>query len=660
MAQEVIFAEQTLNGFALKADFGLYAYDIAPAPFSLVLGESYIVVWDGETFTCEAQDMSAIIEGGLALGNLASVGGAGNNEPFIIGWTQYGVTIFAIDNESAHSMAIYQDAGESYAPNDAVILSYSKSPVHYENVPKVWLTHPESTEETPVLVPFTYGEAVSKTVEPDFSAGDMAVPIGDGELVTELTIAKPKGLVPENIAKDAVVAGIVGTHGGSGEGSGSDESTGASNPEWIDDICFWDYDGTLIQHISLSDAKSLTELPAPPDHDGLVFQGWNYTLEEIQAAEYPRDVGAIYSTSDGKTHATLVITSSSYRAVPMYFSQTVENGVTIDWGDGSTSTVAGTGVVNTAHTYSAIGTYEVVLTVADGCVLTLGSASTRSFIGGTTTTYRDYLTALFVGDGVDISTRFIQGCSYLAKLTLPNGPEEIPDFVTFSNIRLQALIIPRGVTTVGTYCGYQIGNYLTEAQTVVSLPETVETLGNGFGYALCDIWRLVIPPKIIAVPNYVAYQCYNIRRVFMSDDVTSIGDNFLYKSYAISKFDFPASVESVGIAFAYETGLREIVLPSTLTTIGNLFCEAEGLRRVVVKGAITSVGTYPLQSIKVSELVMCTQTTGLSAIKTFLSQTYYRYLYVPDDYVTNYTNMLSREYMARIYPLSKYPGKIPD
>lgn len=285
MAQEVIFAEQTLNGFALKADFGLYAYDIAPAPFSLVLGESYIVVWDGETFTCEAQDMSAIIEGDLALGNLASVGGAGNNEPFIIGWTQYGVTIFAIDNESAHSMAIYQDAGESYAPNDAVILSYSKSPVHYENVPKVWLTHPSSTEEAPVLVPFTYGEAVGKTVEPDFSEGDMAVEIADGELVKELTIAKPADLVPEKIAEGEYIAGVgPGTHvGGGGGSSGSDD--------WNIVFKIFSHDGT--QGTGNMTIISSDEL----EQKGIVLPGGGATANELKTIIFLTRLATASSTS---------------------------------------------------------------------------------------------------------------------------------------------------------------------------------------------------------------------------------------------------------------------------------------------------------------------------------------------------------------------------
>lgn len=104
-----------------------------------------------------------------------------------------------------------EETEETHAPNDAVILNYSQTPVNYEAVPKVWLTHPDSTEEAPVLVPFTYGELVEGTeITPDFSAGDMTISVPDGSLVKEATILKPEGLTPENVRQGVNICGIDG------------------------------------------------------------------------------------------------------------------------------------------------------------------------------------------------------------------------------------------------------------------------------------------------------------------------------------------------------------------------------------------------------------------------------------------------------------------
>lgn len=100
------------------------------------------------------------------------------------------------------------------------IKGWSGNEFAYQDIQKLWLPATESTEEAPVLVPYTYGEAVSKTVEPDFSGGDMAVPIADGELVTELAITKPETLIPANVAKNVNIAGVIGTHEGGGGTSG--------------------------------------------------------------------------------------------------------------------------------------------------------------------------------------------------------------------------------------------------------------------------------------------------------------------------------------------------------------------------------------------------------------------------------------------------------
>ena len=100
---------------------------------------------------------------------------------------------------------------------DVSIKGWSGTDFEYQDVPVVWLKDPASEDDAPVLVPFTYGEAVSKTVEElDFADGDMVVAVPEGTLITALTIRKPENLAAENIAKDVEVAGIVGTNEGGG------------------------------------------------------------------------------------------------------------------------------------------------------------------------------------------------------------------------------------------------------------------------------------------------------------------------------------------------------------------------------------------------------------------------------------------------------------
>lgn len=53
----------------------------------------------------------------------------------------------------------------------------------------------------------------------DFSNGDQSLSVPDGYAVKSAIIKKPETLIPENIAKDVNVAGVIGTHEGGGGGS---------------------------------------------------------------------------------------------------------------------------------------------------------------------------------------------------------------------------------------------------------------------------------------------------------------------------------------------------------------------------------------------------------------------------------------------------------
>lgn len=58
------------------------------------------------------------------------------------------------------------------------------------------------------------------------------------------------------------------------------QAGGSSTPVSANDVTFYDYDGTVVASYSLAEAQALTALPDGPTHEGLIFQGWNYTLEK--------------------------------------------------------------------------------------------------------------------------------------------------------------------------------------------------------------------------------------------------------------------------------------------------------------------------------------------------------------------------------------------
>ena len=223
------------------------------------------------------------------------------------------------------------------------------------------------------------------------------------------------------------VSGMAGAISGIQTGGGGG---GSVSPK---EVNFYDYDGSIVASYTLAEAKALTALPDGPVHEGLVFQGWNWTLDKVKALTMPMNVGAMYITDDGKTRLYIRIAAEGRMNVPLYFSQTVAGGVTIDWGDGSgTETLSGTGNVNTAHTYAGVGDYVITLDPADGCTLGLGEGSSSYCVMGSSgnsgKVYCNMLQKVELGRGVtSIGNNAFQYCYSLASVNIPDSVTSIGD-----------------------------------------------------------------------------------------------------------------------------------------------------------------------------------------------------------------------------------------
>lgn len=71
----------------------------------------------------------------------------------------------------------------------------------------------DSADQEGEVVHYTHGKVMEDvTIEPDFANGDQVFSVPDGSLVKEATIVKPATLVPENIRAGTNVAGVVGEY----------------------------------------------------------------------------------------------------------------------------------------------------------------------------------------------------------------------------------------------------------------------------------------------------------------------------------------------------------------------------------------------------------------------------------------------------------------
>ena len=650
MANITIFPETTRSDFGLDDVYG-YCTAITQNVGVLEIGVVYTVVWDGTSYDCVGIDANDVIPNAVAIGNLAGFGSYGQGEPFAIAYIPYDeldtyIVSALADSSTTHTFAIYEKEQAEPDPEpepDIVLKDYNGEDMFFSGVEKVALENAEggmvffskgdTLENIDIELDFTNGNqtveaprgylvkgatiqkpeelkpenivkgkeiagvtgafevsAETKTIDLDFSSGDMVVTPSEGKALSQVDIPKPETLVPENIAKDVTVAGIVGTHEGGGDGG--DDDTGFSYPEWIDDICFWAPTGTLVAHYTLSEIKNVTELPQPPEISGLTFVGWNFTHDELKNVDYPRDVGAMYTPTDGKTHIKLSITNSSYLTVPLNYTQTVDGGVTISWGDGSTSTPAGTSV-STTHKYSKTGNYEIVLTVADGCTLTLGGGTSATSLVGSSSYYKDYITEIHMANGVELSAYATSSLNYCKFVILPNTIQNIPNNnFCYSPYNVKSGILPNSVVSLGNYVFNSVGTLLRNTNkngTPLCVPDSVQTIGT-FCLASCKSTYRIVIPKFTTIGDNSVYNSKTLLKVFMSDEITSVGSSFLAYQPLLSYVKLSQSLTSVGASFCAQCdSLKSIELPNTITTIGSSFMAyCSSLESIIFPSCLTS------------------------------------------------------------------------
>ena len=349
---------------------------------------------------------------------------------------------------------------------------------------------------------------------------------------------------------DGFKAAVEGIQTGGGGGSTSDVT--------MKDVNFYDYDGTLIASYTLAEAQALTALPDVPTHNGLTFQGWNWSLEKIHALTRPMNVGAMYITDDGATRLHIRIATVGRMTVPLYIGQTVANGVSIDWGDGSAAeTLVGTGDVNTSHTYAEPGGYTISLMPEDGCTLSFGEGPSSYCVMGTPgnngRVYCNMLQEVYIGKNVtSISNNAFQSCSSLASITIPDGVPSIGESAFANCYTLVSIAIPDSVTSISNndfrYC-YSLAS--------IAIPDGVKYIRSNAFQNCYTLVSITIPDSVTSISSNAFQNCYVLSRIAIQDGVKYIDNDAFANCYTLVSIAIPDSVIYINSsAFANCYGMR--------------------------------------------------------------------------------------------------------
>ena len=253
-------------------------------------------------------------------------------------------------------------------------------------------------------------------------------------------------------------------------------------------VRFVDYDGTVISEMTYTQAQAITSLPELPTHDDLTAIGWTSTVEEVKSITEPNQlyVGAMYQTTDGINRFYLEIGAET--KITLLWSQTVENGVVVDWGDGSaTETNPGTGAVTLEHTYTGISEPVLTMQSVAGNTLTLG-VNNKNIFNTTSNSY--YLKTVHLANGVELGSYAFYYCYALTSITIPNSVTSIGSYAFQSCHALTSITIPNSVTSIGYYAFQSCYNITLDLSSATAVPTA-----NG------DIFDNTVNHPTILVPS---------------------------------------------------------------------------------------------------------------------------------------------------------------
>lgn len=340
-----------------------------------------------------------------------------------------------------------------------------------------------------------------------------------------------------------------------------------------DGVNFIDYDGTVIATYAKN--AWLEELPTPPEHDGLIFQGWNYTLEELQDfASFeaaPLVVGALYNTEGGAIR--IKVRAEADGTVRLRFTQSGAPAV-IDWGDGTierNSTVPAT--VDFTHTYLPAGapyTITISKTAEATAVVPGQTGNDTSFI---VTSADVHVESVNIGD---IATTWTTGA--------------------LKAIDMAAISLHGGF--VGSASTLRVFQYCAELSALV-LPRTI-AMGQYFCDACYSLARVSLPPTISELPMY-AFQKTGIE-IISAPNAAIIWTNAFNECTKLRAYYLPKVASLGGTNFASTTDMAVPVAFPMLTSLGaNTF----------YRSGITIAHLYGVESIGASAFSDCYRLTDV-------------------------------------------------
>lgn len=480
------------------------------------------------------------------------------------------------------------------------------------------------------------GDTEEITVDGDndlnFAGGDgdfVVEPSSEEKVISKVTISKPSELIPDNIAKGVIIAGVEGTHSGTQE---IVQVEGSYTPTVSGNVTIEHNLGVIPDIIMVrGNVKAVGYFANITGFAEEIAQNGDFQKAQVNYSSglvYMTGALNIFSDSDsnGLIHSATpkifkVGGSSVAHEVGKTYSWTVIGGLVHRQGyffmrlalDGNGNLIVTGGVpaiqqlkiyvdgtlsktVDYAHAdevtidiSDVAGEFQEYTITVEGVGENLNSQYPYSFY--------DTVTGYTVSLGGSCGASAYWRLTGDGTLTI-YGEGAMDDYAAATDQpwNAYASIISRVVVEYGiTRTGMRAFQY-TSTKTI-ELPDSLVEIARNIAYGCTSLTSITIPDSVTSIGTYAFYQCTSLTSITIPYGITTLPYCFVYACSNLTNVTIPNSVTSLdSYAFSNCTSLSSITLPDSLTSIGTYafrYCAFESL---VIPNGVTSINNNAFDS----------------------------------------------------------------
>lgn len=281
------------------------------------------------------------------------------------------------------------------------------------------------------------------------------------------------------------------------------------------DVNFYDYDGTILYSYDADEFLKLTALPELKDKEGLISDGWNYTLEEAKELVqdvHMADIGALYRTDDNSLRYYFELLD--YQSLDVKIIVSSKNSpytIKIDWGDGIVEENLNKDYNKYTHKYSDIGKYCIkVYTMSEESYITIGGGAS-----GTCFSPIRYLKKVELPDRIYLHQYTFDNANSLETISFPRNVSAWNATNQLSNcISLKHITCPLNIATIPSLYQSSIKS--------ISIPKGVTSITCGY---CANLKSLIFPINYTTIKSSIYSYCKKLLRLGLPSTITKTNSN---------------------------------------------------------------------------------------------------------------------------------------